>query len=65
VILEGEAEEAPLDERTADAYEAKYGYRPTPPGSEGESWYRLRPRLAYAWLEREYPQTATRFAFDV
>jgi hypothetical protein len=65
VILEGEVEEAPLDERTADVYEAKYDYRPSPPGGEGEGWYRLRPRVAYAWLERDYPRTATRFDLGV
>jgi hypothetical protein len=59
VILEGEVDRAPVDERTADAYEEKYGLRP--PGKE---LLRLRPRVAYAWIEQDYPKTATRFAFD-
>ena len=60
VILEGEVERLELDDRLADAYEAKYDYRP---GGEGD-WFSLRPRVAYAWLEREYPGSATRFSFD-
>lgn len=63
VILEGEVEETTLDEGLADAYEAKYHFRPEPGSPEG-LWYRLRPRVAYAWLERTYPRSATRFGFD-
>jgi len=49
-------------ERFADAYEAKYGgFRPEYP--EGEGTYRLRPRVAFAWTEKEYPKTATRWRF--
>jgi PPOX class probable F420-dependent enzyme len=59
VILEGEVEVTGLDDRMADAYEAKYDYRP---GGEGD-WFALRPRVAYAWLERDYPRSATRFTF--
>ena len=62
VILEGEVEQIALDERIAGAYAAKYDYRPEQ-GSPDEGWYRLRPRIAYAWDEH-YPRTATRFAFD-
>jgi hypothetical protein len=61
VILEGSVERASPDDQIADAYEAKYGWRPPGVGSEG--WFRLRPALAYAWLERDYPNTATRFTF--
>jgi Pyridoxamine 5'-phosphate oxidase len=64
VIIEGEVEEVALDERLADAYEAKYDYRPDPAASEGPGWYRLRPWIAYAWTEREFPRSATRFAFS-
>ena len=59
VILEGEVDRARVDDRTADAYEAKYGYR-----LPGEELLRLRPRIAFAWLERDYPQTVTRFSFE-
>jgi hypothetical protein len=62
VILEGEAEPAQLDELIADAYAAKYDYRPEL-GSADEGWYRLRPRLAQAW-DRDFPRSVTRFTFD-
>jgi hypothetical protein len=62
-LAEGEVEEVALDDRIAGAYEAKYDYRPKP-GGEGEVWYRLRPQVAYAWLERDYVRTATRSSFD-
>jgi PPOX class probable F420-dependent enzyme len=60
VILEGVVEVVALDDRIADAYEEKYDYRP---GGEGD-WFVLRPRVAYAWREQDYPRSATRFAFD-
>jgi hypothetical protein len=64
VILEGEVEAATLEQGIADAYEAKYAWRPQPSGSPDEGWYRLRPSVAYAWREQDYPKSATRFAFD-
>jgi Pyridoxamine 5'-phosphate oxidase len=60
VVLEGEVELGPIDDRVADAYEAKYAYRPDPGDPDG-LWFALRPSVAYAWLEREYPSTATRY----
>lgn len=63
VILEGSVEPTSVDERVADAYEAKYAWRPETSDGETGGWYRLRPRVAYAWLERDYPRTATRFTF--
>jgi hypothetical protein len=42
-------------------YGAKYDYRPDP--AEEGLWFRLRPRVAYAWREQDYPRTATRFVF--
>ena len=63
VVLEGRVEEIELEERIADAYEEKYDYRPSPGHPEG-LWYRLRPHLAYAWIERDYSRTATRFTFE-
>lgn len=65
VILEGTVE--PLDAerlgRFPDAYDAKYGFRPdvTDPAS---GFYRLRARVVYAWRERDYPQSATRWVLD-
>jgi flavin reductase (DIM6/NTAB) family NADH-FMN oxidoreductase RutF len=63
VILEGEVERITLNEAIADAYGAKYEFRPDP-AVRTEGWFRLRPRIAYAWREQEYPSTATRFAFE-
>ena len=65
VILEGVAEEVEdgaLRARLAEAYGSKYDpYRPDP--DEMGLVFALRPRLAYAWQERDYPGTATRFSF--
>jgi hypothetical protein len=61
VVLEGEAERVELDERIAEAFQQKYDWRPELPGGEG--WFRVSPSIAYAWLERDYPNTATRFSF--
>jgi PPOX class probable F420-dependent enzyme len=63
VILEGEVEAVSLDEPLADAYEAKYGYRPAVGEGGSAGWFGLSPRLAHAWLERDYPRTATRYHF--
>ena len=63
VVFEGEVEYIALDPRIADAYEEKYDFRPESGSPEG-LWLRLAPRVAYAWLERDYPGTATRFAFE-
>ena len=50
-----------LFERIADAYGAKYeGFRPDYPGP-GAAWYALRAHKVFAWHERDYPRTATRF----
>ncbi len=63
VVREGEAEEIAFDAGMADAYEAKYDYPPSPASPE-DLWYRLRPRVVYAWTERDFPKTATRFTFS-
>jgi hypothetical protein len=64
VILHGEVERFVPDDALADAFEQKYDWRPDPADASGEGWYRLRPRRALAWLERDYPKTATRFDFE-
>lgn len=61
VLLEGVAEPAEATIAVVDEYEAKYAFRPEV-GVDG--WYRVRPSRAYGWRERDYPQSATRFAFD-
>jgi pyridoxine/pyridoxamine 5'-phosphate oxidase len=63
VILHGKVETFVLNDAVADAYNAKYDYRPNPDETSAEGWYRLRPRRALAWLERDFPNTATRFDF--
>jgi Pyridoxamine 5'-phosphate oxidase len=45
VTLEGKAEQVAIDDAVADAYEAKYDYRPQLEGL----WLQLRPVRAYAW----------------
>ena len=66
VILEGRAEaitrpDPALFARIADVYAVKYdGFRPEYPEREGDM-YVLRPRVAFAWLERDFPATATRW----
>lgn len=68
VVLEGVAEalsepDPELFESIADAYEHKYGgFRPQYP--TGPGWFALRQRVAFAWLEADYPNTATRWRFD-
>jgi hypothetical protein len=56
VILEGRAETADVSDELRDAYEAKYDFRP----EQAQMWV-VRPMLAFAWRERDYPQSATRF----
>jgi hypothetical protein len=62
VILEGQVQ--PLDEelfeRFADAYDAKYDYRPP---ATGEPPWALRPDKVLSWTEAEFPSTATRWSF--
>ncbi len=59
VILEGVAAREPVTQEVADAYEAKYAWRPEEVGT----FYVVRPRRAFAWREADYPQSATRFDF--
>lgn len=61
VIVEGVVANVPFDAAAADAYEAKYAFRP--PASDG-GWNLLRPALALAWREADFPRSATRFTFD-
>lgn len=66
VILEGVAEVLRADAEparfagVADAYGAKYpGFRP----DGADPFYVVRPQLAFAWEEKSYPKSATRFRF--
>jgi hypothetical protein len=47
-------------ERFADLYDEKYSYRPDP---DSGLVYAVRPIAVLAWLERDFPNTATRFVF--
>jgi Pyridoxamine 5'-phosphate oxidase len=60
VILEGVLEKVPFDDAAADAYEAKYAFRPE---TTDGGWNLLRPAVALAWREQDFPNSATRFAF--
>lgn len=64
VILEGAAERlavAALPGSFADRYEAKYNFRPGL--GENEGYYTLRPSIAHAWREQDFPTSATRWRF--
>ena len=69
VILEGEAVpvvnmDRTLFDRTADAYEQKYGgFRPEYPEVPGGT-FTVRPRVAFGWLEQDFVRSATRWRFD-
>jgi hypothetical protein len=68
VILEGVAEEVndpSLRRRVSEAYAAKYEIDAI--GDAGDSvppLYTVRPHVAFAWLESNFPMTATRWRFD-
>jgi hypothetical protein len=68
VIVEGTAEQltgADPDrlDRIRSAYGEKYpGFAPEPDRVAG--FWAVKPRVAFAWLESDYPRTATRFNFD-
>jgi hypothetical protein len=63
VILEGTAvvvTDVAERQRFADAYEPKYGIR-LDPADAAFGIYRVEARAAFAWRERDYPQSATRW----
>jgi PPOX class probable F420-dependent enzyme len=64
VIVEGSAEivtDTRLFERLGESYSVKYELEIRFAAGE---LIAVRPRVVYAWLERDYPGTATRFSFD-
>ncbi len=65
VILEGMAEEV-MDEgqltRFAEAYDAKYHFRPDIQDQENVT-YAVRAQAAFGWLEKDFPGGATRWKF--
>jgi hypothetical protein len=70
VILEGRLEQvtAPsLLKQFVDAYDAKYGIRPEvgpEAGPGGGPVFALRHRTVLAWIEKDFPSTATRWEFE-
>jgi hypothetical protein len=67
VVLEGAVDEVSDPETLrafADECQRKYDWRPDEDELRTGLHFALRPRVAYSWLERDYPRTATRFAFD-
>jgi len=65
VVLEGDAErvtDAVLLGRFVEAYDAKYEFRPETNDPESPV-YALRPSVAFGWLEKDFPKTATRWRF--
>jgi PPOX class probable F420-dependent enzyme len=67
VILEGRAREITdraLLDRYATTYHSKYRYRPDP-ADRAQVTYGVRPARAYAWRERDFPASATRWRFGV
>jgi PPOX class probable F420-dependent enzyme len=65
VIVEGAAEEITdpaLLARFADAYDAKYQFRPDTSDPD-QAIYALHPRVAFAWREADFPGGATRWRF--
>ena len=66
VIIEGSAEEVmepPLLQHFAEDYQMKYQIRPDV-NSATAKVYSLRPKVAFAWQEKDFPTTATRWSFD-
>jgi len=71
VILEGQVEamadrEQLLALGVGKAYTSKYP--PIDPFEDGGMfgvWFSLRPRTVFAWLEKDFPNTATRWDFEV
>jgi pyridoxamine 5'-phosphate oxidase-like protein len=66
LILEGMAEEVRDPARIAsldEPYRAKYGMRLSEAPGELSVWA-IRPRLGFAWREKDYPAGATRFTFE-
>ena len=62
IILEGTMERVQPSAEVVRAYEAKYGVSPSSESPDAAA-YRLRPVKAMAWLEYDFPKTATRWRF--
>ncbi len=69
VIIEGRVEvirDAEVLARASAGYQGKYGdYQPTAEELGASLLLAVVPRVVLAWLETDYPNTATRWLFDV
>jgi general stress protein 26 len=66
VIVEGIAElveHAALPDGFAAAYGQKYGFTPDLNGDPNSPYFRVEPKLVMGWLEKDFPNTATRWTF--
>lgn len=66
IVLEGTAEmvaDSTLLSRLDEAYYAKYSYHLV--GAEAGPVYALRHKLAFAWLERDFVGSATKYDFQI
>jgi hypothetical protein len=68
VILEGTVQES-TDKAVLtpmiDVYAAKYPpFRPDPDVEPKPYFFTLRPDRVFAWVEADFPKTATRWDFD-
>lgn len=67
VILEGSVEGRPLAQVPSpviEAYATKYELDPTEGADDSGVWYRLVPRLAHTWQERDFQNSVARWEFD-
>ncbi len=65
VVLEGDAvpvTDSVILARYADAYEAKYNFRPDPADPDGIT-LTLRPSACHTWLESDFVNSAVRWTF--
>jgi hypothetical protein len=66
VILEGVLErvtDRPALDRFVEVYDAKYHIR-VDVGNPAYGVYRLLPHVIFAWRERDFPGSATRWVID-
>ncbi len=67
VIFEGTVEEVTdraILARMASATAAKYPpFTPDPEPAPGNIYYALKPRVVFAWREKDFPTSATRWSF--
>jgi len=64
VVFEGTVEEfndSAFFARFAEIYQAKYNFKPEP--DPQNAYYRLNPRVVFAWKENDFVNSATRWEF--